>query len=533
MASGRHRIILTTAIFSLLLPLFGARADSVIHRSLGGEPETLDPHRTFSTIEEMVERDLFEGLTTIDGAGQVVPGVAKSWDVSADGKHWVFHLREDAAWSNGEPLTAADFVYSLRRVVAPEGGLARSALFEAVVGAPDIMAGRDRDLDHLGIKAVDDRTLTIDLWRPTPMLTGDLARAQGMPIHRASRESHPNTWTRPGILVSNGPFKLVDWVPQAQITLKRNPFFHDASSVRLDEVDWLITEDASNALKRYRSGELDIANVSSEDLPWTRRMLPQDLRIEPIFGTRYLGFNLHVEPLASNLALRKALALAIDRQILNERVEADGRRSTDSLVPPDLPGYRPQSLWYHNLAMADRYAEARRLITEAGYGPDHPLRLTVLYVNDQTFRKILLAIAQMWREHLGVELILLNQEWQILLSRIRQRDFEILFVGVTDDLLDPKGLLESLRTNAEENAVGYANPAFDALLKAADEEPDSSRRLHLMERAERLLIDDVPMVPLMNPATRTLVRASLSGWRDNPISSHPSRYLRFGPAGPD
>jgi oligopeptide transport system substrate-binding protein len=517
---------LAALLLALLIPTVDARGESILRRTLAGEPETLDPQRTGSAIEESVERDLFEGLTALDADGRVIPGIAKSWDVSPDGKQWIFHLREGAAWSNGDRLVAEDFVYSLRRVIDP--AVARSTLFDALVGAPEILAGRDKDLTHLGIHAPDDLTVEIDLRRPNPLLAGDLARAQGMPVHRPSIEAHPTNWARPGTLVSNGPFMLVDWVPQSEIGLRRNPHYHAASDVKLDGVDWVITEDAASALKRYRSGELDIANLSPGDLAWARRAMPQDVRVEPGFGTRYLGFNLRAEPLGSNIVLRKALALAIDREILCDRVEPDGRRSADSLVPPGIPGYHPQSLWYHDLAMASRYAEARRLIVEAGYGPDRPLRLSVLYVNDQTYRKILLALAQMWKDNLGVDLILLNQEWQVVLARMRQHDFELTFIGITDDLADPRGFLDAFRRSAGENAIGYDNPAYDHLLDAADGETIESARMRLLERAERILIDDVSLVPLMNPANRTLVRPSVRGWAEAPIGSHPSRYLQLG-----
>jgi oligopeptide transport system substrate-binding protein len=506
-----------------------AGSETILRRSLQAEPDTLDPGKGLGFVDSQVDFDLYEGLTTRDAGGNVVPGVASGWEVSADGKRWTFHLRPDAKWSNGEPLGAEDFVYTLRRDLLPSTASPGASDYEAIVGAQEIVSGRDKDLTKLGIRAVDPHTLVIDLVRPMPLLADDLSQTLGMPLYRPAMEADPKGWGRPGQLVSNGPFTLSEWTPQSQIILRRNPTFHDAAAVAIDEVRWIVAEDDATALKRYRSGELDISRVPPTELDWAKRTLNGELHTAPFFGTEYLAFNLHVEPFASNPALRKALALALDRATLNEKVNPADQPSTENLVPPGVPGYEPQSLWYHAMPMAERLEAARKLMVEAGYGPGKPLKLTVLYHTDSFIKKRLVAIAQMWREALGVDLVLANREFQVWLSEIRQHEFQVLWSDINTDLLDPQDFIGAYRSNAgESNEPGFSNAAYDQLAVAAASEGERAKRLRLMAQAERILMDEVTIIPLDNFSVHAAVRSTVSGWVDNPLNIHPSRYLGLG-----
>ena len=507
-----------------------ACAAGALRRANAAEPETLDPQKAAGLPELQVDLDLFEGLATYAADGGIVPGIATRWEISADGLCWTFHLRHDAKWSNGDPVIAEDFVYTLRRLFDPATAAPNAYSLAMIVNAKEIQAGREKDLARLGVTAPDPYTLVIQLREPVPYLLAALGDT-ALPVNRKAVEAHGVQWTRPENIVTDGPFTVAEWTPQAQIVLRPNPYYYAADQLQLDEVRWIVTEDATSSLKRYRAGELDISRVPPPDLAPADSISPGELHESRQLSVEYLVFNLRVEPFASKPKLREALALVIDRETLNRKVAPDGQISTDSLVPPFGADYTPQSAAYAKLAAPERLALARKLMAEAGYPPDKPLKLTALYYTDRSVKKRLLSIAAMWKDALGVELNLQNREWQIWLSALRQGDFELSWSSATTELPDAADFLSGYRSTAGElNDAGYHNPVFDKLVDAAQAEADSHARTRLLEQAERQLLDDTALIPLDNPVSRLLVSPRVAGWHDNILGLHLSRYLSVKPA---
>jgi oligopeptide transport system substrate-binding protein len=522
------------ALLSLTVLLSGANAPALaggtLRRASGVEPETLDMQKTAGIPERLIALDLFEGLTAYGADGSVGPGIATSWDVSADGRSWVFHLRPGAQWSNGDPLTAEDFLYSLRRLVDPATASPNASAMAMIVGAEEILAGKETDLTRLGVRAADPLTLVIDLREPAPFLPALLATV-GLPVNRKAIEAHGAQWTKPDNIVTDGAFVMTEWTPQAQIVLRRNPLYHAADQVRLDEVRWIVVEDDSTALKCFRDGEVDISTLQAATIPVARNDFAAELRRAPTLSVDYLVFNLRAAPFASNLKLRQALALATDRATLNGKiVDPAAYRSTASLIPPFDTDYRPQVPDYAAVADSERLAAARKLMTEAGYPPGTPLKLTVLYSTSRTTKKRLLSIAAMWKQALGVELKLQNREWLDWLAALRRHDFQLAWSEITGDIPDASDILGAYQSKAGElNDAGYDDPAYDRLLDDAAAEADPRRRTLLLEQAERRLLEAAPLIPLDNPVAWTLVSRRVVGWRDNVSGMHPSRYLDLKP----
>lgn len=518
---------LVLALFLLgPLAIASASAATVLRRASPVEPETLDPQKSAGTPEQMIELDLFEGLTAYDAAAHVIPGVASRWDVSPDGLTWTFHLRPDAKWSDGTAVTAEDFVASFQRLLDPATASPSAEMFEVLTEATPIISGAKKSLSDLGVTAVDRLTLRVTLVHPMPLLPDLLATGAALPVNRAAIAKYGDQWTRPGNMISNGPYRLTAWAPQVGLVLTRNDAFHDAKSVAFDEVHWVVAEDDQTALKRYRANELDIARVPASEFDWAQRTLADHLHVAPQYGIFFLSINMRQEPLASNLKLRTALSMAIDREVLTQKVEPAGEIAAYSFVTGGIAGYEPQTLRFKTLSAADRLAAARKLFAESGAGKAGPLKLTVVYTTDRDRKRMLLAIADMWKECCGVELTMVNREWQVFLTNLRQRDFQIAYDSVYGSYGDAYDVLSGYQSTAGEiNDAGYTNPAYDALLDRASATADAAERGHLLGQAERLLIDDSVLLPLNFPVYRALVNPRIRGWQENLLSLHPSRFL--------
>jgi oligopeptide transport system substrate-binding protein len=523
----RRKLAAAVCLTCLLLsPNGGAWASGSLRCAGGGEPETLDPAKAVGALARHIGLDLFDGLTAYGSDGTVVPGVATSWETSPDGLRWIFHLRPDAKWSNGDPLTSEDFLYAFRRRVDPATAASYPHSEGMIVNAEDIIAGREKDLTKLGVEAPDAETLILNLHLPVPDLPA-LLTTLSLPAHRKTIETYGAQWTRPGNIVSNGPFTLTEWTPHLQLVLRRNPFYYAADQVQPDEVHWIIVEDAETAWKQYRAGELDISRLPETELAAARKTYPGELHQTAGLAVQALIFNMRVEPFASNLKLRQALALATDREVLNSKVvDAGSQISTASFVAAMGTDYQPQVADYTRIPEQDRVATARRLMIEAGYPPDKPLHLTMTYPTSRGVKKRLQAIAAMWKQALGVDLTLQNHSWQTWLSTLNSGDFQLSWETSISDILDPLEFLADYRSTSDNvGRAGYHNSAYDDLLAAAEAEPVPGRRTHLLEQAEHLLLNDTPLIPIDNPLVGTLVSTRVTGWCDNILAIHPSRYL--------
>jgi oligopeptide transport system substrate-binding protein len=529
-AAVRPRLALALTLAGLALvvavPARPAQATAILRRASTVEPETLDPQKSAGGPEQMIETDLFEGLTTYDAATHVLPGVASSWETSADGLTWTFHLRPDARWSDGTAVTADDFVAAFRRLVDPATASPSAEMFDVLAGATRIISGAEKNIATLGVAALDPQTLRLTLAHPMPLLPELLATAVAVPVNRTALAKFGDQWTHPGNMVSDGAYELASWAPQSELVLKRNGAFHDAKSVAFDEVHWAVVEDDQTALKRYRAGELDISRVPAGELDWAKRTIPDQLHIAPQFAVVYLGINMRQEPLASNPKLRLALSMAIDRNVLADKVEPAGEVAAYSFVTKGLADYEPQELKFKDMPDAARLAMARKLFEESGAGKAGPLKLSVVYSTDRDKKRILLAVASMWKECCGIELTLVNREWQVYLTNLRQRDFQIAYDQIGGSYADAFDVLSGYRSTAGElNDVGYNNPAYDAFMDKASVAIEGKERAGLLGQAERQLIDDGAVIPLNFPVYRALVSPQIKGWQENILNIHPSRFL--------
>ncbi|HYE52454.1 MAG TPA: peptide ABC transporter substrate-binding protein [Azospirillaceae bacterium] len=500
-------------------------AERVIHIGNGGDPETLDPHRLTSSIGDAVVRDLCEGLVALDASAQVIPGLAERWTVSSDGKTYTFTLRPGLKWSDGSPFAADDFVWSMRRAVAPETLPGFPEFLHAIENAREIGRG-EMPPESLGVSSPDPRTVVIRLWRPFPDFLGFGASQRGMfPLQRSAVEAHKGDFVRPGRFHCTGPFILAEAVPQSHVRLVRNPHYWDAANVRLDAVVYHSTEDANTELKRFRAGELHITNtIPATQVDWLKAHLPENLRIVQAMNTYYYLPNLGKEPWAGKPALRRALALAVDREALVRRVSRGGEVPAYTITPPG-GGYDPPRPDWADWTQARRIEEARRLFAEAGYGPGNPLRIEILYNTLDRHRQVAIAVSAMWKQALGVEVTLNNIEGKVLLARLAEKSFQDL-VRRTWNSPFPFGHLDLLRSTAQPtSSVGYSNPAFDRLMAEADAIADPAAYRAKMREAEALALADMPLIPLMHETFRRLVAGTVRGYVDNSINVHPARFL--------
>ena len=486
----------------------------------GAELQSLDPHRSEDTSSANVHRDIYEGLINEAANGDLVPGAASSWTLSDDGKTYVFTLRPEAKWSNGDPLTANDFVFSLRRGVDPKTVSVYSYILSPILHADEITAGK-RSPEDLGVRAIDDHTLEITLANPTPYFLGLLTHSMAYPVHRGSLVEHGEAFTRPGNLVGNGAFKLEEWVVQSHLKVVRNPYYWDNANNKLDEVWFYATEDQTAELQRFRAQELDITEIiPAAQIGFIRENLADELVLAPYLGSYYYGFNVTRPPFKDNGKLRRALALAVNRDIITKQVLNLGQISAYGFVPP-IKGYTQQQMPEASWTQEQREAEAKRLYSEAGYGPDNPLRTEIMYNTQEDHRRIAVAIASMWKQVLGVEAEILNQEWKVFIdTRNQKRDTQVYRQGWIGDYNDPFTFLEILRSTAGQNDTGYNNPEFDRLVAASQRALNPQERMELMQQAERLMLEDMPILPLYIYVRSRLVQPWVGGYDSNIMDHH-------------
>lgn len=497
-------------------------AQSVLTRGNHQDPASLDPHRISTVYEHNIVLDLFEGLTAPDAQGQPVPAVAREWRVSADGLTWTFNVRDDLTWSDGAPLTAEDVVYSFQRLMNPATASQYPYLFYALANGAAVNRGA-LELDALGVTAPTPEQVVLQLNGPVPYLPELLSNGFAAIVPRHAIEVHGDKWTQPGVMVSNGAFILQDWRPQDRVDLTRNSRFREAEAVALKSVTYLPTEDQSAALARFRAGGLDTTmEFPTARTSWLKENLPDETRIAESLITFYLTFNTEV-PALSDVRVRQALALAVDRDIIADRVLRSGERAALTFVPPSIAGYVPPVM--ETLTPDERRARARALLSEAGYGPDNPLQLTFSLSSAEDRRRIAAAIAAMWKP-LGVEVTLNNTEGKVLFSKLRTGDFEIGYAGWAADVNDAANFLAILQSTAStSNYARYRNPKYDALLARAAATADLAIRAALLAEAEALMLADAPIAPLFHGVSKNLVSQRVAGWADNPKDVHPSRFL--------
>ncbi|MDB5360806.1 MAG: peptide transporter substrate-binding protein [Rhodospirillales bacterium] len=519
------RSLVPAAAALLLFQAADAQAAKVLRRGLDSEVESLDPQKGIALYDVDIQHELLEGLTALDMDLKPVSGAALSWDVSADSLTYTFHLRPDGKWSSGDPVTAADFVYAMRRGVDPKTGASDPAALRPILNAEAIIDGTEKDVTKLGVEAVDPLTLRIRLQALCVIFPLRMTDNSAMPLNRASIEKWGNDWPKPGHFVGNGAFVLKDWVPQSRITLVKNPLYHDAAAVALDEVDYLNTEDVQAGMRRWEAGELDeFDRPPVKELKRLKDTYGTEFLEAPINSHNFLTINMTKGPLAQDLRLRQALNMTVDRETITQKVIQSGSLPAYGFMPPVIPDYISQPMFFKSLSQAERVTKAKELMKEAGYGPGHPLKLTLIYTTSDQTRTQLLAIAAMWKQ-IGVETVLENMEWQVYLSKVQQKDYDIGAMAEYGLYNEPEdGLQNYISANSSYNYPGYRSVAYDKLFAAGKVATDVETRNGLFEQAEKQMMTDMPVIPMTDTLQHTLVHKRVVGWRANVVYPQ-SRYL--------
>jgi oligopeptide transport system substrate-binding protein len=515
-------VVLAAALLSCAVAL---AQPMTLRRGNVAEPGTLDPQKYFNDYEEEILRDLFAGLLSIDAKAQPIPGLAERWTVSADGRTWTFHLRAGLTWSDGKPLTASDAVFALRRAFDPATQNNYANLAYNILNAEAVLK-KQMPPEKLGVRAPDPRTVEITLHRPSPVLLILLAsRPFTYPLPEHAVKAHGDAWVKPGVMVSSGAYTFAAWRPSDHVKLVKNPRFYDASTVRVTDVFFYPTVDDSAALTRFRAGELDLnIRFPPNQIDWLMRNLPGQAIVTPAYWVTYLVPNFQHKPF-QDPRVRRALALALDRKTLTDRVLRNGEKPHAGIVPDIIPEYGTH-IAIDARPPEQRLAEARALLAQAGYGPDRPLSFTFSHRAGQTNRVTAVAIADMWRAA-GVQTTLMAADVAVHYAKLKEGDFEMADAGYAESG-DPEFFTVLLETSATQLNYGrYSNPKFDAAAGAAKGILDTKARFAAFAAAERIAMGEDAVIGLFLSVERTLVKPHLKGWEANPMGQYPTRFMRI------
>lgn len=498
-------------------------ADQSLARTIDQPPSTLDPALATDTDSTRVLTDLFEGLTSNAPDGSIIPAGAISWEVSVDGRSWTFHLRHGARWSNGEPITAADYIYSWRHQVDPKTAAQNGQELAPIVNAEDILDGKAAP-ETLGVAAPDPYTIHVALTHPTPYLLDLVSDSFMAPLPRATLERYGDDWSRPEHMVCNGPFLLKAEIIGNRVELAKNPNYWDAANVRLNHVIYYPIDRATQPA-RFLSGDVAYTDFFTPlQYHWLQSRLGAQVQVGSYLGTQMLAFNMLEPPFAGNRNLRLALSMAVDREILAAKV-FQGLFPPAYRVTPAIPGYQvPLPVWA-SWSAERRHAEAQRLYAAAGYSAAHPLRVELAYSTDPSQRDLFDALAAMWQTTLGAQIEPYNEEFRVLLQDLALHKAKLFQNNWIAEYPDPYTFLQLFKGDYVMNFGAYSEPHFEALMARATLEPDNAKRYQMLAEAETLLNDDVPAIPLLNYSTPHLIKPYLKGVPRNALDIDGSRYM--------
>lgn len=500
------------------------------HIGNGGEPSGIDPHTTTGMPEFHIQMALFEGLVSKDPKTLApVPAVAESWEMSEDGLQYTFKLRDDAKWSNGDDVVADDFVWSWRRALLPSLGNQYAYSLFVIKNAEDFYLGKTQNFDDVGVRALEPKVLQVTLRSPTPYFLDLLDHHSMYPVHRPTVEQagaiddRAAQWAVPGKLVGNGAFVLTQWQPNKILVVEKNPHYWDSERVRLNEIHFHPTENVSTEERMFRAGQLHKTDtLPIEKIATYREKNAPELRLHPYLGTYYYQLNTTIKPL-DDVRVRKALAMSIDRQLIVDKVAKGGQLPAYNFTPPDTQGYTAEAEVKLDIE------KARKLLAEAGYpgGEGFP-KLEILYNTLEDHQTIAVAIQQMWKQALNIDVTLQNQEWKVYLSSTRTGNYQIARAAWIGDYLDPNTFLDMFVTDGGNNKTGWSDPQYDALIAKAGNTYDQQERYRYFQEAERILMDEVPIIPIYTYTSKYLVHNAVQGLHENILDYHPYKYIYLG-----
>lgn len=508
----------------LLMASHAFCVEQVLNLGNGTEPKDLDPHTVTGIPESTIVQSLFEGLVGKDPKTlEPVPGVAERWKISKDGKTYTFYLRKNAKWSNGEDLKASDFIYSWKRLLDPKTASEYAFQGFYIQGGKEYHLGKLKEEKALGLRALDAYTLQVSLENPTPYFLSLLHHHSLYPVHQKTVEKHGMRWTKPGNLVSNGAFQLVSWKMNYLISVEKNPHYWDRENVKLKKIKFYAIEKPETEEKMFRVKRLHAtASVPSEKISHWEKEENTPLQKHPYLGTYYYWINVNRKPL-NNALVRKALSLAIDREKLIRYVVKGGQAPAQSFTPPGTGGFEPLPRLPKDLSQVEM---ARELLKKAGYpkGKNFP-KVEILYNTSEGHKKIAEAISQMWSEHLGIKTTLYNQEWKVFLDTQQSKNYSISRAGWIADYNDPFTFLELLTTANSGNRAGWSNSEYDELLEKSQKELNPQKRNELFQKAEGILLEELPVIPLYIYTRLYLLSPRVKGWYPNVEAIHPLKHV--------
>ncbi|CDG97118.1 periplasmic murein tripeptide transport protein; negative regulator of multiple antibiotic resistance [Xenorhabdus bovienii str. puntauvense] len=481
-------------------------------RQLKDEPASLDPIKSFGLTEAQVLRDLLEGLVNQDAYGEPISGVAIDWKTT-DNQTWVFTLRQNVRWSNGDKVTASDFVYSWRRLVNPANASSFSwfAALSGIQNAQEIIDGK-LPSEKLGVEAIDPYTLKVSLDRPVPYFPNMTTNFSLYPVHKQSVEKYGNDWTRVGHLVGNGAFMLTGRVVNEKIVLTPNPYYWDHKNTVLKKVTFLPINQESHATKRYLAEDLDITESFPKNMyQKLLRDIPGEVFTPDQLGTYYYAFNTQRAP-TNDIRVRRALSMTIDRKLIAGKILGTGEKPAWRFTPDVTAGFQPEKSRQEILTQQELDNQARTLLKEAGYGFGNPLKLSLLYNNLENNQRIAIAISSEWKKKLGVEVKLVNQEWKTYVDNRNTGNFDVVRASWTGDYNEPSSFLSLLTSTHSGNLAKFHNSAYDTLIKEASQETDEMTRNCDYNQAEKIITEQAPIAPIYQYTNGRLIKSWLKGY---------------------
>ncbi|MFX2661614.1 oligopeptide ABC transporter substrate-binding protein OppA [Enterobacter kobei] len=482
-------------------------------RNNGAEVQSLDPHKIEGVPESNVNRDLFEGLLVTDVDGHPAPGVAEKWE-NKDFKVWTFHLRKDAKWSDGTPVTAEDFVYSWQRLANPNTASPYASYLQYghIANIDDIIAGK-KPVTDLGVKAIDANTFEVTLSEPVPYFYKLLVHPSVSPVPKSAVEKFGEKWTQPANIVTNGAYKLKDWVVNERMVLERNPQYWDNAKTVINQVTYLPISSEVTDVNRYRSGEIDMTynNMPIELFQKLKKEIPKEVHVDPYLCTYYYEINNQKAPF-TDVRVRTALKLALDRDIIVNKVKNQGDLPAYSYTPPYTDGMKLVEPEWFKWSQEKRNEEAKKLLAEAGYTADKPLTFNLLYNTSDLHKKLAIAVASIWKKNLGVNVKLENQEWKTFLDTRHQGTFDVARAGWCADYNEPTSFLNTMLSDSSNNTAHYKSPAFDKIIADMLKVSDDAQRAELYAKSEEQLDKDSAIVPVYYYVNARLVKPWVGGY---------------------
>lgn len=484
------------------------------------EPASLDPHKVESDVEFNIIADLFDGLVRVRNDGTISPRLAESWETQ-DSKIWTFHLRPGITWSSGEPITARDVVWSWKRLVDPETGSPYASYPGTmyIENAADIAEGK-KPVESLGVKAPDRNTVQVTLSQPVSTFLSMLDHTSMFPVNRSVIDKFGDKWTQPGKLVSSGAYKLSDWVVNEKVVGVRNKLYWNNADTVIDKVTYLPLSSGSADVNRYKAGEIDITYGVPEILYASlKKSIPDQVRTSPYLSTYYYEFNTTRAPF-NDPRVRRALNMAIDKDIIAEKILGQGQRAAWLVSQPEIGGVKIDGADYGSWSREKRIAEARKLLDEAGFNALMPLKFNLLYNISESHQRIAIAVSSMWKKNLGVEVRLQKQEWKTLLDAKRTGDYDVVRYGWIADYDDAISFLNNFRTGDAQNTTKYSNPVYDDILVKASQADSSEKRRKYYQQAENILAEDVPVIPVFHAVRVNLVKPYIGGYHPDALGRY-------------